>query len=193
MGAHLDSWDLGTGAIDDGAGVAIVTEAARQIATFAKPRRTIRVVLYANEERGLSGANAYALGHEQELGRHVVAMESDLGAGRVWRLSSRVAEEHFPRVQGWADLFEPLGVELGGNSARGGADIGVLLRNGVPVLHLSHDASSYFDYHHTASDTLDKIDRESMSQCVAAYATLAFLAANDEMDFGRIPVPTANP
>ena len=189
LGAHLDSWDLGTGAIDDGAGVAIVIEAARQIARHGKPRRTVRVVLYANEERGLSGARAYAQGYQGELPDHVAAIESDLGAGKVWKLSSKVVPESFPRVEAFLPVLEPLGVELGTNTARGGADIGILAASGVPILSLSHDASHYFDYHHTASDTLDKIDPDSLSQGVAAYAALMFFVANVEEDFGRLPLP----
>lgn len=193
LGAHLDSWDLGTGAIDDGAGVAIVTEAARQVRLAGPHRRTIRVVLYANEERGLSGANAYAQAHRDELENHVVAMEADMGGGRVWRLSSRVADPHWPRVQTWMPLFEPLGVEPGDNAARGGADIAVLGRSGVPLMSFNQDATAYFDYHHTASDTLDKVNPADLSQVVAAYSALAYLLANDDEAFGRLPLPTAPP
>lgn len=192
LAAHLDSWDLGTGAIDDGAGVAIVTEAARQVRLAGPPRRTIRVVLYANEERGVSGANAYVQAHIEELTEHVAATEADLGAGRVWRLSSRVSEEHLPRIRNWMPVFEPLGIELGNNAARGGADIAILGRNGVPFVSLSHDASNYFDYHHTASDTLDKIDPDDLSQAVAAYSALAYLLANSTEDLGRVPTPKSN-
>jgi carboxypeptidase Q len=187
LAAHLDSWDLGTGAIDDGAGVAIVTEAARQVRLAGQPRRTIRVVLYANEERAVSGANAYLRAHIKELPEHVVATEADLGAGRVWRLSARVPDEHWLRVQNWMPVFEPLGIEMGNNAARGGADIAILGRNGVPFVSLSHDASNYFDYHHTASDTLDKINPDDLSQAVAAYSALAYILANSEADLGRVP------
>ena len=190
LGAHLDSWDLGTGAIDDGAGVAIVTEAARQVNQAGAHKRTIRVVLYANEERGLSGANAYAQAHRDELAKHVVAMEADMGAGKAWRLSSRVADEHWPRVQSWMSLFESLGVEPGANNARGGADIAVLGRSGVPLMSFNQDATAYFDYHHTASDTLDKVDPAELSQVVAAYSALTYLLANDEEGFGRLPPPS---
>jgi carboxypeptidase Q len=193
LGAHLDSWDLGTGAIDDGAGIAIVTEAARQVRLAGPHRRTIRVVLYANEERGLSGANAYARAHQAELANHVAAMEADMGAGRAWRLSARVGDPHWPRVQTWMPLFEPLGVEPGTNTARGGADIAVLGRNGVPLMSFNQDASTYFDYHHTASDTLDKVNPADLSQVVAAYSALAYLLANDSQAFGRLAPPAPPP
>jgi len=187
LAAHLDSWDLGTGAIDDGAGVAIVTEAARQVRLAGVPLRTIRVVLYANEERAVSGANAYLQAHIEELPRHVVATEADLGAGKVWRLSARVNEQHWPRIKDWMPVFQPLGIELGNNESRGGADIAILGRNGVPFVSLSHDASNYFDYHHTASDTLDKINPGDLSQAVAAYSALAYILANRKDDLGRVP------
>ncbi len=185
LGAHLDSWDLGTGAIDDGAGVAIVTEAARLISRLPqKPRRTIRVVLYANEEFGTSGARAYAEAHKAELSRHVLATEADLGAGRVWRLSSRVDPATLPIV---ADLARLLEVEQGNNEAGGGADIGLLSPAHVPVLALSQDATAYFDYHHTSNDTLDKIDPKDLDQNVASWAAVAYVAAEMPGDFGRAP------
>ncbi len=190
IGAHLDSWDLGTGAIDDGAGVAIVGEAARQIlARRERPRRTIRVILYANEEFGLSGARAYAAAHAAELPRHVFASESDLGSGRVWRLQSRVAPDRLPLAAGIARLLAPLGVEPGGNDAEGGADTTPLAPAGVPVLELDQDASRYFDYHHTADDTLDKIDPKDLDQNVAAWAAVAWAVADMPGDLGRAPQP----
>jgi Zn-dependent M28 family amino/carboxypeptidase len=185
LGAHLDSWDLGTGAIDDGAGVAIVTEAARLIGQLPrKPRRTIRVVLYANEEFGTSGARAYAAAHKDELARHVMATEADLGAGRVWRLSSHVDPATLPLV---ADLARLLEVEQGNNEAGGGADIGLLAPAHVPVLALAQDATTYFDYHHTSNDTLDKIDPKDLDQNVASWAAVAYVAAEMPGDFGRAP------
>lgn len=194
LGAHLDSWDVGTGAIDDGAGVAIVTEAARLVGKMrGKPKRTIRVVLFANEEFGLSGARAYAKAHADEVGAHVVAMEADFGAGRVWRLGSSVPEDQLPRVAAIARLLEPLGVERGGNESEGGADVGRLNEKGVPVLAPLQDGTHYFDWHHTIDDTLDKIDPEALNQNVAVYATLTYLAANLDQDFGRVPEHAEEP
>jgi hypothetical protein len=188
LGAHLDSWDLGTGAIDDGAGVAIVVEAVRLVRELKlSPRRTLRVVLFANEEFGLSGANAYAGAIGEELEKHVLAMEADMGAGVVWRFDSRVPEANLPQLQVIADALKPLGIERGSNTSEGGADIGPLRRLGVPVIGLGHDASQYFDYHHTLNDTLDKVDRKSLDQAVAAYAVAAWLAANSTGNFGRLP------
>jgi hypothetical protein len=185
LGAHLDSWDLGTGAIDDGAGCAIVIETARRIAELPKkPRRTIRVVLFANEEFGTSGARSYAEAHKDELAHHVMAGESDLGSGRVWRISSRVDPAKLPIV---ADLAKLLAVEQGGNDSGGGADIGPMSPARVPVISLSQDATAYFDWHHTANDTLDKIDPKDLDQNVAAWAAVAYAVAEMPGDLGRAP------
>lgn len=192
LGCHLDSWDLGMGAIDDGAGCAIMIEAARRIGQLpTKPRRTIRVVLYANEEFGLTGARAYAEAHKDELSRHVLAGESDFGSGRVWQISSRVDPAALPLIAGIAELLKPLGIEQGGNEAGGGADLIPLAPARVPVVSLNQDGSQYFDYHHTANDTLDKIDPKDLDQNVAAWITVAYIAAEMPGDFGRAPVPQA--
>ena len=188
LGAHLDSWDLAQGAHDDGAGVAIMTAAAR-LAGNAHPRRTIRVVLFANEEFGLDGANAYAAAHAAEIPAHVVAMESDLGAFAGYALESHVADDRLPAVQAMARVLEPLGVRWTANTSRGDADTGVLHGRGVPVLELLTDASAYFDLHHTANDTFENVGIEPLRQNVAAYAALAWLAAEWPGDFGRVVAP----
>jgi carboxypeptidase Q len=189
LGAHLDSWDLGTGGIDDGAGVGIVAEAARRIGQLKeRPRRTIRVVLFANEEFGTSGARAYAQAHAAELPKHVFTAESDLGAGKVYRLSSAVAPDHLPVVAELAKLLTPLGVEPGGNDAHGGSDISPLGQAGVPLLDFDQDATSYFDWHHSANDTVDKIDPKEIDQNVAAWAAVAYAVADMPGDLGRAPV-----
>jgi carboxypeptidase Q len=185
LGCHLDSWDLGTGALDDGAGCAIMIEAARRIGRLPrKPRRTIRVVLFANEEFGLSGARAYAEAHKDELARHVMAGESDFGAGRVWQISSRVDPAALPVV---ADLARLLGVEQGKNDSGGGADLSPLAPARVPVISLNQDGTTYFDYHHTANDTLDKIDPKDLDQNVASWAAVAYSIAEMPGDLGRAP------
>jgi hypothetical protein len=191
LGCHLDSWPLGTGAIDDAAGCGIMMEAARRIGALKeKPRRTLRVVLYANEEFGLSGAKAYAEAHAAELPRHVLAGESDFGSGKVWRVSSRVAPDTLPAMDDIAQLLAPLGVERGDNGAGGGADLSPLVPAKVPVISLGQDGTYYFDWHHTANDTLDKIDPKDLDQNVAAWAAAAWAAANMSGDFGRAPEPT---
>ncbi len=189
LGAHLDSWDLGTGALDDGAGVGIVVAAAHLIGELdMPPRRTIRVVLFANEEFGLSGARKYRQMSDEAFANHIAGTEADFGAGRVWRISSNVAPEALDLVAGIHEVLAPLGIERGGNDAGGGADLRPLRTGGMPVFSLTQDGTDYFDYHHTANDTIDRIDREAIDQNVAAYAVWAWIAANLERDFGRLAV-----
>lgn len=189
LGAHLDSWDLGQGAIDDGAGVAIVIEAARLIGRLErKPARTVRVVLFANEEFGLSGANEYARLVGDEAARHVLAMEADLGGDAVWRVQSLVAPEAVAAVDAIREALKPLALEAGANDAHGGSDLGPLHALGVPLLDLAQDATNYFDVHHTVDDTLPKIDGKTLNQVVAAYAVAAYMAASKNGDFGRLPM-----
>jgi carboxypeptidase Q len=175
LGAHLDSWDLGTGAIDDGAGVGIVIAAAELIGQLPeRPRRSIRVVLFANEEQGIWGAKAYAKAHVNELKQHVYASESDFGAGSVWRFdvgSSSLAEKAAP-------FLSPLGITVGESPSSGGPDIRPLMEQGVAVFRLKQDGTDYFDVHHTADDTLDKVDPDSLKQNVAAWAVVSYIAAN---------------
>jgi Zn-dependent M28 family amino/carboxypeptidase len=189
LGAHIDSWDMGTGAVDDGAGCAVIIEAARQISKLPeRPRRTIRVVLFNNEENGLGGARAYAKTHEAELGKHIVALESDFGAGRIWTaryLGAPASRDLFVSV---ADLIaKPLDVEVSAADARGGADLIPLRPAGVPIIDLLPDGTLYFDYHHTDNDTLDKIDKADLDQAAAAFAAVAYAVAEMDGDFGRVP------
>ncbi|HEX9667986.1 MAG TPA: M20/M25/M40 family metallo-hydrolase [Thermoanaerobaculia bacterium] len=181
LGAHLDSWDLGPGALDDAAGVGIVVAAARLLAELPRPpRRTVRVVLYANEEFGLSGAHAYAERHREELPRHVLAVEADHGCAAVYQLSAAVPAARLPVVEAITGFLAPLGVERGGGEVEGGSDLGPLREAGVPILALDQDSSRYFDVHHTADDTVDKLDPHSLRQVVAAYAVAAWAAAEME-------------
>ncbi len=188
LGAHLDSWDLGTGAHDDGAGVTIMIAAARLIGqSRLRPRRSIRVVLFANEEFGLSGAREYARAHAAEADRHVLGMESDLGAFAPLGLRSRVPLDRLPAIRAMQGVLAPLGVEYRGNDASGDADVGQLVPLGIPVCDLDTDASEYFDLHHTANDTFDKVNPELVRRNVACYAVLAWLAADLAGGFGRLP------
>ena len=119
IGGHLDSWDLGTGAIDDGAGVAITMEVLRRIKEAGlKPRRTIRLVLWGSEEVGLLGGYAYADKHKDTLRNHVIGTESDFGAGRIWKITRNINEQAKPVADKIAELVEPLGIAPGSNSAR---------------------------------------------------------------------------
>ncbi len=188
LAAHLDSWDLGMGAVDDGSGCAIVAAAAKLIAELPeRPRRTIRVLLTANEEFGLSGATAYGERYADAMDKHVAGVEADFGAGRVWALRSRVPDDRLPVIDDLAKLLAPLGIEPQGNRARGGADLRPLRQALVPVFDLSQDGSAYFDIHHTIEDTLDKVDPEALRQNVAAHVTLAYIVAEYDGDLGRAP------
>jgi carboxypeptidase Q len=175
IGAHLDSWDVGQGAHDDGAGVVEVIEALRIIRALGlKPKRTIRVVLFTNEENGLRGGLAYAEAHRpRRKEKHRVAVESDLGGGapRYWTVGGTA------RDQAWfARAAAPLGmpVEEGG----GGADIKPLGEQGVLRVGFRPDDSAYFDVHHTRADTVDKVDPDALSEATAAMAGLAWQLAN---------------
>lgn len=182
IAAHLDSWDLGQGAIDDGAGVAIVTSAARLIRDLPRrPRRTVRILLAGAEENGVHGGKEYARVHADD--RHVVAAESDFGAGRVWRFDTRFAEPALPYARAFQRALAPLGILPGNNTAEGGPDIDDLRKTGVPVANLAQDGTDYFDVHHTPNDTLYAIDPVNLRQNVAAWATFVYLAADSDWVF----------
>jgi carboxypeptidase Q len=188
LASHLDSWDMGQGAVDDGAGVAINTAAARLIRELPRrPRRTIRILLAGAEENGVHGGAAYARAHANE--NHVVALESDFGAGRVWRFDTRFSEAAAPYGRAFQRALAPLGVLPGDNQASGGADISDLRTAGVPVVDLSQDGSDYFDVHHTPNDTLYAIDPANLRQNVAAWATFVYLAADSDWTFRAAPAP----
>ncbi|WP_251357918.1 M20/M25/M40 family metallo-hydrolase [Kangiella sp. TOML190] len=185
IGGHLDSWDLGTGALDDGAGVAITTAAAELIARLPqRPKRSIRVIMWANEEQGLVGAKAYAEAHKNDLNNIITGAESDFGAGKIWRIDSRVKADALPVAKKIAEIMEPLGISYGNNRAGGGPDLIPLRQLGVSVFSLRQDGTDYFDYHHTPDDTLDKIDKAALDQNTAAYVVLAYLSAQMDGDFG---------
>ena len=188
IGGHLDSWDQGTGAIDDAAGIAITTAAAKLILDAnLKPRRTIRVVMFGAEEPGLIGAKAYAAKHGVE--KHVLVAESDFGADRVWKLSANVLPGAIPAVKAMADLMAPLGVAWDPRPMSGcGSDITELTKLGAACVAPAQDGTRYFDLHHTPDDTLDKIDPRQLSQNVAVYAILTWLAADSDTVFGPVPV-----
>ncbi|NQX88004.1 MAG: M20/M25/M40 family metallo-hydrolase [Halioglobus sp.] len=185
VGAHLDSWDLGTGAVDDGAGVGIVIAAAKVLMDHMPemPRRTIRVVLFGSEEVGVVGARAYAERHAAQLGNHIIAAESDFGSGDIWRFDTRVAPASLGYVTAITEVLAPLGIAPGNNETRGGPDLRFLREAGVPIAGLLQDGHDYFDLHHTPDDTLDKIAPDALDQNVAAYAALLYLVADSDMVF----------
>ena len=188
IGAHLDSWDLGTGAIDDGAGIGITMAAGKLIGDLPRPpARTIRVVAFANEEHGLSGAKGYAAAHAGEVVRHQLAAESDFGAGRIYAYASSGAPRAAAADARIALALAPLGIAHTPGEGGPGPDIGPLAELGVAWATLRQDGTDYFDLHHTPDDTLDKIDPAALAQNVAAYAVFAYLAADAEGTWGSAP------
>ena len=186
IGCHLDSWDLGTGAVDDGAGCGIVVAAAHLIMSLDEaPRRTIRVVLYGAEEVGLLGGIAYAKRYANEMDQHILAAESDFGADKIWRFQTRFGEGALPYARAIQQVLEPLGIAPGDNRANGGPDISMLPNLGVPVVTPRQNGWDYFDLHHTPDDTFDKIDQAKLNQNIAAYAAFSYLAAEMDWDFRR--------
>lgn len=192
LGAHLDSWDPGVGALDDGAGVAIMMGTARLIAGLdTKPRRTIRVVLFANEEFGTTGSPAYVASLGAEADKHVLGMEADLGAGPVWRLSTRVHPDQVAATDQLFKALAPFKLVRGDNEANGGADLQGLSKLGMPILEPSLDATKYFDVHHTANDTMAQIDPAALRQSVAAFAVSAWLGAQYPGEWKKVETPKA--
>ena len=184
ISCHLDSWDLGTGAVDDGAGCGIVVGAAHLIMSLDEaPRRTIRVVLYGAEEVGIKGGIAYAQRYANEMDQHILAAESDFGAGRIWRFDTRFGDDALPYARAIQRMLEPLGIAPGNNEAYGGPDISMFPRLGVPVVTPRQNGWDYFDLHHTPDDTFDKIDHGKLNQNIATYAAFTYLAAEMDWDF----------
>jgi hypothetical protein len=184
IGGHLDSWDLSECASDDGAGVAITVAAAALVGAAPRhPRRTIRVVLWGSEETEGSGA-AYAAAHNNEVANIVLAAESDFGAGHAYRLALPRVDPADLRVAELAAALAPLRVLLSADPARaGGSDVEPLRVAGVPVASFNQDQSLYFDVHHSADDTLARIDRADLDQNVAAWAVLIYSIAESDIDF----------
>jgi carboxypeptidase Q len=190
LGSHMDSWDLGAGAIDDGAGGAITLAAAKAIAESGRrPARTVRVVLYGSEEVDQpnntgNGGGAYLRGIGPAVEKHIIAGESDFGADRIYALGLPPGAQGSDFAKAAGQVLYPIGVLPSPHpELHGGADIGPLAGAGVPVFGLNQDGTRYFDLHHTADDTLDKIDPAQMSQNVAAWAGLVWLIADSDVDF----------
>ncbi len=190
IGAHLDSWDLGTGAIDDGAGIGITAGAAKALLDSGlRPKRTIRIVAFGAEEIGLLGGFAYADAHKDELANHVLASESDFGAGPVYALRTSVTGPGRAAIQDIQKALAHLGVFWEDDTTEGGPDIIPLAREGVPAIRLQQDGTDYFDLHHTPDDTFDKIDPKAMAQNVAAWATMIWMASEAPTDFRQPSLP----
>ncbi len=189
IGGHLDSWDPGTGAIDDAAGVAIAMAAGKLIGDLPqRPDRTIRVIAFANEEMGLWGGRAYAEMHAGEVHKFQLGTESDFGAGKIWRMSASVKPEARGAIEQIAKVLAPIGVAYDAKRpGGGGSDLSQMHGKGMAALSLTQDGTDYFDWHHTAADTLDKIDPQDLAQNVAVYAAFSYMAAQADGDFGSAP------
>lgn len=170
VGGHLDSWDQGTGAIDDASGVAIVTAAAKHIMDAGRPARTIRIVWFGAEEPGGFGGEAFAKAHGAE--RYGIAGESDFGADRIWRFSTQLMKTDSAAYAQLTAALAPLGITKNDQGEADGTDVGPTIKAGAPWVSLNQDGTRYFDYHHTPDDTLDKIDPAQLRQNVAAWTTL---------------------
>lgn len=178
LGAHIDSWDLGMGAEDDGAGIGVVMSAVQRLIPFrALLRRNVRVVLFGNEEQGGVGAKAYAA-HSVTTMHHVAAAESDLGSGRVWRLQIPDPLHPSPVDILLAKTVKPLGIDLSLQApAFGGTDVEPLAATGTALYDLDPDASTYFDIHHTERDMLGRVSKQNLDIQSRAFAILALLIA----------------
>ncbi len=188
IGGHMDSWDLGTGAIDDGAGVAVSMEALRILKKLdLRPRRTLRAVLFMNEENGGRGGQGYVEAHASELEKHVAAIESDSGAGHPLGFSVNAGPGGDATVRELAARLRGLGstdIEAGG---AGGSDIAPMLASGIPLLGLRQDMTEYFNWHHSAADTLDKVNPRDLADNAAAMAFMAYALAELKEPLPRIP------
>ncbi len=186
IGGHLDSWDLGTGAIDDAAGVAITTAAAVRFLGPAKPKRPIRVVWWGSEEVGGFGSTAYFNAHKQDA--VALVAESDFGADRIWRLDVKLPETAAPVTDRLSISLATLGITTSKLPTDGGSDIAKFVEAGVAVVDLQQDGTHYFDLHHTADDTLDKIDPAQIQQNVEAWTAMLNVVANAQEDLLAKPV-----
>ncbi len=177
IGGHLDSWDLGTGAIDDGAGIAITAAAAKRLLDGPTPRRTIRLVWFGAEEVGVFGGEAYAKAHGSE--NHAFAAESDFGEDRIWRLQTNFPEGAKAVGDRIHAALLPLGIVRGTAKAGDGADIEPILKLGKSsAVDLNQTGTRYFDIHHTPEDTLERVDIEQLRQNVAAWTAMLAIVAN---------------
>lgn len=189
ISGHLDSWDVGQGAQDDGAGTVVAMEAVRLLQTLGlKPRRTIRLVLWTNEENGLRGGKAYRDAHRAEFGNLIAAVETDSGSERIKGFQLELAKATpeakaaaLAALQSLAPQVAPFGVTL--QLGHSGADVSPMVREGVPGIGVQHAATHYFDVHHTRADTFDKVEKDDLAFSAAALATFAYALAQSEVRF----------
>src|SRR5690554_2428475 len=192
IGGHIDSWDVGTGAMDDAGGCVVSWEVIRLLKELGlRPRRTIRVVLWANEENNLRGGLAYRDAYAESLDDHVLAIETDGGVFKPDGFGFSGTEEAMAMIREIGTLLDPI---QAGTITRGGggADIGPIMREGVPGMGLSVDDTKYFWYHHSEADTVDKLDPHEVNLCVAAMAVMAYVVADMPERLPRRKAPATN-
>jgi carboxypeptidase Q len=185
VSGHIDSWDVGQGAMDDGGGAMSAWEAVRVMRKLGlRPRRTVRVVLWTNEENGLAGARGYRDRHKNELARHVLAIESDIGAFPPQGFSFNGGAQALPMVRQFARALHSIGADATTTGTEE-ADVGVLRPEGVPTMALQTDGPRYFWFHHTDADTMDKLEPGQLAACSAAMAVMAYEVADAPADLPR--------
>jgi hypothetical protein len=180
VSGHLDSWDLGRGAIDDGAGVVISMATAEILQRLhIRPRRTLRVIAWMDEENGGGGHAAYAKTHAGELANHIAAIESDAGAGHPLGYYMKMSPAAIAALQPLTDILRPIGSTVFRSADRSpGSDIEPLVEAGIPGIGIMQDGRKYFDYHHTAADTLDKVNPQDLRENAAAMAVMGYALAS---------------
>jgi carboxypeptidase Q len=180
VSGHLDSWDLGTGALDDGAGVVVAMETAQVLQQIhLRPKRTIRVVAWMDEENGGAGSKAYTEAHTKEFANHVAGIESDLGAAHPLGFDVKMSRANLELLRPVQDVLAGFGANLlTPVEFSPGADLAGMAKASVPTLGIMQDGRTYFNYHHTAADTLDKVDPQSLRENAAAMAVMAYALAN---------------
>ena len=185
LGAHLDSWDVGTGAVDDGIGVGITMAVGHLIGQLPeRPKRSIRVILFAGEEVGLVGGFQYLEKHKANLHNHIIGVEWDFANGLIYDMRSGVGPSALNAVRDLAKLIAPFGVSLNpDNNAPGSSDIRPIVAAGMPAMNFYANGLDYFDFHHTENDTLDKVDKSALPTNTAIYAMFAYFAAQSMVDF----------
>jgi Zn-dependent M28 family amino/carboxypeptidase len=189
VSGHLDSWDLGTGAIDDGAGIVVSMQVIHLLQKLdLHPQRTIRFVAWMDEESGGEGAQTYAQDHAGDLANHVGALESDLGCDHPIGITFAGS----PALADWlrpvAHQLEPIGASMVTQGAEAGEDVGFIVGKGVPGFTPTQDSRYYFNYHHTAADTFDKVDPRHLAENAAVMAVTAYALADS-----AAPAPRAAP
>jgi len=179
VSGHLDSWDLGRGAIDDGAGVVMAMEAAEVLQRLhLRPRRTLRIIAWMDEENGGGGHDAYGKDYAADMANHIAAMECDTGAAHPIGFDLKMSSAALEALQPVADVLRPIGVTLFRPvDSSPGSDIEPLVKAGVPGLGIIQDSRRYFDYHHSAADTLDKVDPQELKENAAAMAVMGYALA----------------